>query len=357
MKKLLIIIVLLPLLTLTNAARAQENSINTDDIENISKYLSTITTPEPIKRVNPKYPLSAARNGREGWAILSFVINEEGRVEDIIVKDSSGSQDFIKESKKAAKKWRYKPAFSNGKAIQQCVNTVQLDFRMSGGGTKGVSRKFKGKYTKAVDALEAKDFKELDKLLAKMQKNRSMHLSEYNYLQLLSADYAKVQGDKDKQLKYLSRVAKALGRLSDEKQKLSVLYQVFNLEIELNEFKAAYATYERLKKLPVAEPYLAQFAETIDKVDMLIAGDKNLVIAGDIKEDFWTTALVRKEFSLTEIKGSLHTLDVRCANKRHQYTIEKHSTWKLPTSWENCSIYVYGEPNTSFKLVEHPLSI
>ena len=361
MNKLSITLIILPLLLFINSPRAQESSAIAKNAENnntanISKHLSTIIAPEPIKRVHPKYPINAARQGREGWAILSFVINEEGGVEDIIVKDSSGSKDLTKEAKKAVKKWRYKPAFENGKAIQQCVNTVQLDFRMNKNGTTGATRKFIAKYKKAQKALVDKNYEELEKNLASMKKNKYMHLSENNYLHLLLADYAKEKGQKGKQLSHLNRVAMSLKSMSNEKQKLSVLYQVFNLQVELSEFQAAHTTYEKLIKLPSAEPYLEQFAAVMVQVEKLIAGDKNLVIAANIKKDFWTADLVRKEFSLIDVEGSLHTLDVRCANKRHVYTIETGSTWKIPTSWGNCSIYVFGEPNTTFKLMEHPLA-
>ncbi|MCP4992034.1 MAG: energy transducer TonB [Colwellia sp.] len=333
-----------------NFALAEEES------KNVSKHLSTIVVPEPILRVEPKYPMSAARDGREGWAVFSFVINEEGRVEDVLVKETSGSKDITKAAQRAIGKWRYKPAMVNGKPIQQCVNTVQMDFKMGGNNTtKGVSRRFKNKYSKALAALNSQDFSELDELILQMKKTKSMHLSEYNYLQLLMADYAKAQGKKAKQLKHLSRVAMALTPLADDKQKLSVLYQVFNLQIELNQFQAAYTSYEKLIKLPAAKPYLDKFTAVIAKLDAVIAGDQDIVINGVVKKDFWTADLVRNNFSLVDVEGSLHTLDVRCANKRHVYTIEEDSTWKVPASWENCSIYVYGEPKTQFKLIEHSL--
>jgi len=327
------------------------NSVNGAEL---SKHLSTIVVPEPIERIAPKYPISAARQGREGWAILSFVIDEEGSVQDIIVKGSSGSKDLTRAATTAAKKWRYKPAMENGKAIPQCVNMVKLNFKM-GKHTTGASRKFISRYKKARTALAAKDFVTLEALITQMNKDKYMHLSESNYLNWLSADYAKEQGNKAKQLFHLNRVANALESLATEQQKLSVLYQVFSLEIELNKFQAAFSTYEDLQKLAAAEPYLEQLAQTMAQVEDLINSDKNLVIAAKIKNNFWSTALVRKEFSLTEVSGFLHTLDVRCANKRHVYTIEENSTWKLPASWENCSIYVFGEPKTSFKLVELPI--
>jgi len=337
------VIVVLSLLVPTQAAE-------------LSQHLVTRVEPEPIKRVPPKYPIAAARSAREGWARLSFVIDEEGNVNNILVTETSGSRDLTKAAVKAAKQWKYKPAMENGKPVQQCVNSVQMDFRMNKNGTTGATRKFISKYKKAQKALVDKNYTELEKQLASMKKSKYMHLSENNYFHLLSADYAKERGQKNKQLSHLNRVAMSLSSLPDEKQKLSVLYQTFRLQVELFEFQAAHSSYEKLIKLPSAKPYLEQFSKTMTLVNAAIAGDKNLILDGTISKDFWRADLVRNEFSLMEVEGSLHTLDVRCANKRHVYTIEEQSTWKVPVSWGSCSIYVFGEPKTTFKLVEYPLS-
>lgn len=346
-KTLYIVIVLSLILSVLPHAQADE----------VAKYLSTITVPEPIKRVHPKYPLDAVRQGREGWAIFSFVIDEEGKVKDVILKDSSGSADITKAAKKAVKKWRYKPAFENGKAIPQCVNTVQLDFKMGKGRTTGTSRSFISKYTKAQEALKTENYTEVETILESMNKNRKMHLSENNYMHLLSAEYAKTQNDKESRLFHLSRVS-TNNTSHNEKQKMAMLYQIFVLEIELQKYQYAYNTYEQLISLEAAKPYLPALEKTINKVNSVINGNKNIVIQANLEEkEHWYIPLVRSEFSIREIEGALHTLDVRCANKRHVYTIKQNNTWKLPSKWDSCSIYVYGEPKTTFKLVEHPFTI
>jgi len=86
----------------------------------------------PIVRIAPKYPIQAARDGKEGFVILSFTINEVGGVEDVTVIEANPKRIFDKEAKRALRKWKYKPKVVDGKAIRRPGLTVQLDFTMGG---------------------------------------------------------------------------------------------------------------------------------------------------------------------------------------------------------------------------------
>jgi hypothetical protein len=232
-----------------------------------------------------------------------------------------------------------------------------MDYRMGKNvGTKGVSRRFKKKYEIATQALKDKDYQAVEHQLAKMNARKTMHLSENNYMHILAANYAREIGNDTLQLYHLDRVTLDSG-VKSENLKFSVLYQQFYLEATLSKFQSAFATYKQLIKLEEAKPYLAKLKKVMADIDSVISSDKDIVIDAAIDSDYWYADLVRNEFSLTNIEGSLHTLDVRCANKRHVYTVENNNTWRIPTSWMNCSIYVYGEPKTSFNLIEHPVDI
>jgi protein TonB len=84
----------------------------------------------PIVRVNPKYPIRAARDGVEGWVVLAFDINTLGEVVNISVIDSQPKRTFDKAAKQALKKWKYKAKSIDGKAVAQHNFSVQLDFNM-----------------------------------------------------------------------------------------------------------------------------------------------------------------------------------------------------------------------------------
>lgn len=83
----------------------------------------------PLYRLEPRYPQREARDGIEGWVQFSFTVTPYGFVEDIELLDSSGNKGFIREAKKAVKKWRYAPKFENGKPIA-ATSTLQLDFKL-----------------------------------------------------------------------------------------------------------------------------------------------------------------------------------------------------------------------------------
>ncbi len=85
----------------------------------------------PIVRIEPKYPIQAARDGKEGWVQLRFTINTLGGVENVEVIKAEPKRVFDKEAKRALRKWKYKPKVVDGKPILQEGMTVQLDFTMN----------------------------------------------------------------------------------------------------------------------------------------------------------------------------------------------------------------------------------
>jgi len=84
----------------------------------------------PLFRVNPKYPIDAARNGTEGWVILAFDINAIGAVTNIKIVDSQPKRIFDKAARQALRKWKYRAKSVDGKQLVQTNLTVQLDFNM-----------------------------------------------------------------------------------------------------------------------------------------------------------------------------------------------------------------------------------
>ena len=85
----------------------------------------------PVVRINPKYPVAAARDGVEGWVNLSFDINEIGQVVNVKVLDAQPKRIFNKAAKQALRKWKYRAKMVDGKAIVQRNLQVMLSFNMN----------------------------------------------------------------------------------------------------------------------------------------------------------------------------------------------------------------------------------
>ncbi|WP_052750299.1 energy transducer TonB [Arsukibacterium sp. MJ3] len=86
-----------------------------------------VSLPQPIKRVSPEYPISAARNGQYGYVKLRFLVDEQGKVAAVDTMDAYPQNVFEKASVKAVKRWRYEPSG------QKHLMNVQLSYALDGG--------------------------------------------------------------------------------------------------------------------------------------------------------------------------------------------------------------------------------
>jgi len=337
-------IVLLINTVATGIANANEISL--------SQHIETIVQPEPIKRIHPKYPIKAARQSREGWAKYSFIIEKDGSVSNIVVNETSGSSDITKAGLNAIKQWQYEPAMKDGKPVQQCNNTVQLDFKIVGKGEKGVTKKFRSRYKKAMDAIENNQLKEAQVFLEQIKRFKYTNINEHNFYQLAALFLSEKQEDKNKQLFHIDQIS-LKGDYLTEELKLSLLQKKIALELSTRKLVAAFNTYSALAENPLAKSYLPEYKKILNDIEQQVSQGNAISVAGNIQnKDFWSHTLIGNEFSLNNIQGHLTKLDIRCKNKRHLYTIEENNTWTLPNGWSNCRVLVFGEDNAKFTLVE-----
>lgn len=90
---------------------------------------------QPIVRIEPRYPVQAARDGLQGWVRLSFSIMEDGSVGDVEVIEAEPRRVFDREAVRALRRWKYQPKIVDGRPQVQTGLQVQLDFTldMAGG--------------------------------------------------------------------------------------------------------------------------------------------------------------------------------------------------------------------------------
>ncbi|WP_247684928.1 energy transducer TonB [Pseudoalteromonas luteoviolacea] len=87
----------------------------------------------PLVRVDPSYPVHAARDGVEGWVQLTFSISPTGQVIDAQVVNAEPKRIFNRAALKALKRWKYRPQMVDGKATVQTGQSVMLEFKLAKG--------------------------------------------------------------------------------------------------------------------------------------------------------------------------------------------------------------------------------
>jgi bla regulator protein BlaR1 len=100
---------------------------------NLAETAHSVDNPSmatPVIRIEPKYPVAAARDNQEGSVILQFDITQDGSTDNIEVMESFPQQVFVKNAITALKQWTYKPRIQGGQAQRQSGLKVQLDFRL-----------------------------------------------------------------------------------------------------------------------------------------------------------------------------------------------------------------------------------
>ncbi len=83
----------------------------------------------PLFRKQPKYPMSAAQRGIEGYIDVSFTVDPEGIVREIRVTE--GDETFVSASLEAVEQWRYAPKFIDGQPVATPNVKTRLTYKFA----------------------------------------------------------------------------------------------------------------------------------------------------------------------------------------------------------------------------------
>ena len=84
----------------------------------------------PLVRVNPLYPPRAQSRGIQGWVLVEFTVTKQGLVENVVVVDADPDGYFEKAAVNAVQKYRYKPRFENGVAVDRPGVRLVISFAL-----------------------------------------------------------------------------------------------------------------------------------------------------------------------------------------------------------------------------------
>jgi TonB family protein len=343
------------------AVPSAPHSARADDTAQTS--LESGTRARPLRKVNPNYPEEEAQRGIEGWVHLSFVIHPDGTVGEMLVENSSGRRAFEKEAIKAAGKWTYEPATMNGEPIEQCHTQVLFMFEMDRYSKKriGAKQRFRKHYAKTIQLLEEGNLDETRGMIDEIKEKYTTNLYERSRLWILRSMLQEKEGDDLGQLESLQRAVSGGGQYVEPKVYLTVLLKIFNLQIQFQHYADALKTLKTVEELNLDDAMAAKLGQIKSEIEELETSDRAVAINGKIGEaqeehdgaGMWWHTLLRRTAGIETVSGSLERVELRCDWRRVKAKPEKGRAWRIPPEWGECSIYVFGEPGSTFRLLEY----
>ena len=299
---------------------------------------------------------------QEGWVQLSFVVSPDGTVEDPIVVDSSGQAAFERAALAAVARQRYTPATIDGKPVEQCVTEGMYTFFLPGR-PRGARRVFRTNFTEVRSLMGAGNWAAAAAKVEEMFKTGTWTNYEASRLHLLRYELCTGADVLECKLKSLHRAASMDGFNLEPSIYRQVLEAMASVEIQLELYRDALITIERRNKLrpPLApeHPLTKAGAEIVKQIHgegaIGFKGKVGIRSGSDVGAPNWRHQLLRREFMVEPGQGTLDKLEIRCDWRRTVDVVRPDKSWKVPTSWGNCQVFVFGDPDATLKLVEYPL--
>ncbi|MES2625114.1 MAG: energy transducer TonB [Pseudomonadota bacterium] len=316
---------------------------------------------ELLERANPDYPGSALSRGEEGWVQMSFIVTKDGVVAESMVKDSSGNEAIEKAAIKALNKWKFKPATVGGEPVDSSETQAIMRFEIQGNG-EGVSRSFVRKYREVMELIKSGNLAEAETKITDLRFAEKYNLYEDAWFWWLDTLYADAIGDKDRKRESVQK-SLAMGDTNLPGDLfLQASQTAYIVNVENFSFKDALTYLDKLKaseksrEVESFDAVVGKLEEHAAELRAFIDGEQIIQVAGKIDDNsYWYHSLARHVFSIGEVQGKVEAVEIRCnfyQTRRYEFVADVE--WNIPASWQDCSLFVRGDPATTFTLYELP---
>lgn len=307
----------------------------------------------PLEEVVVPFPPELRINGNEGWVQLSYIIDKEGNVTDPIIEASIGGPAFEKTAKEALSNLKYSPAVYKGSPVTQAVSGEVVEFLLDQT-FEGVDQGFSNAYTELITLYQQGNYAEADAGLAKLSLGQDLTIQELGMLEILYAHSAAQRGESLKQLQHLRNASVRGGMYLPKDMLVSVLQSRFVLAAKYSLFQEAFASYALLEQIDPLNDKLTSLAMMVAPMQKAIESGQLIQVTGVIgSHGHWTYMPMRSIFAFHTADEGVKEIEPRCERKSQHFPVNTENEWKIPKTWGDCSIVVYGTPGAKFELLEY----
>ncbi|WP_394173319.1 energy transducer TonB [Thalassotalea litorea] len=302
-------------------------------------------------KVGPIYPIYYARKQREGWVDLTFSVEKDGTISNVLVTNDSGGAQFVTEAIKAINRWKYKPALEFKQPVRSNIHNQRLTFKFDR--DKKIRKKVYEFYMQGLAFIASHDREGMDDIYEQLNDLNFRMYGEKDFADVYTLNYASHIDNPElyrstlKNIDLVSILDTFPNLWADlAMEKVTLLAQ----EHKLAEARSLLNHIEATSSHSIEQTLLSSSKEQLDQhikseIDLVIAAKTN-------KLGIWQHHLARNHFAITHLEGELKSLDIRCDNTRRLINIGENSEWKIPEQWRNCVLYFQSEKPAQFTLVE-----
>ena len=293
--------------------------------------------PKPILRSPSYYPIRQRKKIQEGMVVVRFMVDEEGKVFEPIVVESTHSA-FEGPALEAVLKYQYEAAHVDGKPLKSATS-IRIVFSIEGS-EDAAGRKFISIYKKADKGMNAKkpDQQELRRDLDRLA--NAKYLTNYGlaYLSMLEYRYANKFLSKQEQLKSLRKLLLFQNRIDKDRQFLdeaairTIRMSILQLLIELGYYGEARSNFYWLnKEIPsAAEPFIAAMSQ----VQEALSGGQAIMRSVELSDrGYEYLDLTKRTFEIDVVEGGIDKLNFYCTRSFGTMAFSPDNSYQVPESW------------------------
>lgn len=299
-----------------------------------------------------EYPDTMIREKVEGYVQFDVRVTEQGDAGELSLIAAVGPPELVRETAKAVKTWKWKPATLEGKPV--AVNTMtQMTFRS--GVRPGARREFLTAYQDARKYIESEQWGEAKAVLDAAEGSPNLNLYERGMLANLAAQVALKQGDYFEARRASLLASNHSATVLPRPVALGLWRTLIQSSFAIGDIVGGLDAFDQLKSKGFGGPdtAIATFvAEEKAKAD----GAPILSMSGKIPQpenaESLKLGLYRRVFTFKDVNGQLDRFVLSCKQQAIESKITDGAEWRVPANFSECDIRVHGTPGTTFKVVQ-----
>ena len=297
----------------------------------------------------PSYPTGERREGNEGWVVLCFMVDANGKPYEPAVIRSSGSKVFENEALKAVDNLTFEPATLNGHPVD---SAYEIKFKYSlTTPAAGARPGFVRGYQALIQAIKAHDKGAADTALQKLQVN---NLYEDAYFGLATYNYAAHWGDQTQQLAGLERAIAGEGSAHYLPKEVfaAALQAQLQLQLQTKDYAGVLITWEKLQRAGIDAETADKIKPVIVQLETLRTDDRQYSVPGKLIDGTWYLRLFKRHFRVVVSDGHVSDIKLRCDKRYVFFGFDPQLQYETASQYGKCSLELVGEPGTTFSLIQ-----